>query len=116
MSPSFDLQIDAEHTKPGETVSGTVVVREGGRSRSLEVSLEFVEETDDYTEVATSISSGHLHEGKLESGMSFAFALALPPDALPAVRSRHGQLYWRLDAKSDERGPDSHERRRIEIG
>ena len=116
MSPSFDLQIDGDRYKPGDTVSGTVVVRQGGRSRWLEVLLEFIEETSDYTEVATSISTGHLHMGKLQEGMSFAFELTVPPDALPEVRSRHGQLYWRLDARSDELGPDSHERRRLVIG
>ena len=116
MSPSFDLQVHNDHPKPGETVSGTVVVREGGRSRSLEVLLEFIEETDDYIEIPTSISTGHLHTGKLEAGMSFDFALTLPPDALPEVRSSNGQLYWRLDAKFDELGRDSHERRRIVVG
>lgn len=116
MSPSFDLQVDNDHPNPGETVSGTLLVREGGRSRSLEVLLEFVEETDDYTEIATSISTGHLHTGKLETGMSFAFVLTLPPDALPEVRSSNGRLFWRLDAKSDEVGRDSHERVRIVVG
>jgi hypothetical protein len=115
MSPSFDLDLGGGPRKPGDTIAGTVVVREGGRSRSLEVLLEFVEETADYLEVASSVSTGHLHKGKLEPGMSFAFELAVPPDALPEVRSRHGQLYWRLDVKSDEIGRDSHERRRIVV-
>lgn len=116
MSPRFDLQLDRDRFNPGDSVAGTVVVREGGRSRSLEVQLGYIEETDDYLEVATSISTGHLHRGDLEIGASFRFELALPPDALPNVTSRHGQLYWRLDVKSDERGRDSHELRRIEIG
>lgn len=115
MTPSFDLQIDGERKKPGEIVNGTVVVREGGRSRSLEVTLEFVEETDDYIEAGTTISSGHLHEGDLVSGTSLQFALTLPPDALPEVRSQHGQMYWRLHAKSDERGSDTHEHLRLVV-
>ncbi len=115
MSPSFNLQFDGGGVKPGDTIAGTVVVTEGGRSRSLEVLLDFVEETDDYLEVAHSISTGHLHKGKLEAGMSFPFELTLPADALPEVRSRNGQLYWQVDAKSDELGRDSHERRRIVV-
>jgi len=115
MSPSFDLQVDGDRRRTGESVSGTVVVREGGRSRSLEVRLEFVEETHPYLEVAISIASGHLHTGRLEPGMAFPFTLAVPPDALPSVRSAHGELYWRLDARSDEMGADSHELRRIVV-
>ena len=115
MSPSFDLQLDSGQYKPGDSVAGTVLVRESGRSRSLEVLLDYVEETDDYLEVAISIPSGHLHEGNLEAGASFRFEVVLPTEALPNYNSRHGQLYWRVDVKSDERGRDSHERRRIAV-
>jgi hypothetical protein len=115
MSPSFDLQLDRDRHNPGDSVAGTVVVLEGGRSRSLEVQLGYIEETDDYLEVATSISTGRLHEGALEARASFRFELALPPDGLPNFASRHGRLYWRLDVKSDERGRDSHELRRIDV-
>lgn len=115
MSPRFDLQLDRDRYRPGDSVAGTVLVREGGRSRSLEVQLGYIEQTDDYLELARSISTGHLHKGDLETGASFRFELALPPDALPNVTSTHGQLYWQLDVKSDERGRDSHELRRIEV-
>jgi len=86
MSPRFDLQLDRDRYRPGDSVAGTVLVREGGRSRSLEVQLGYIEETDDYLEVATSISTGHLHKGDLETGASFCFELALPPDALRTSR------------------------------
>ena len=115
MSPSFELQLDRASFQPDDGVAGTVVVLEGGRSRSLEVQLGFVEETDDYLEVATSISTGHLHEGNLETGASFRFELVLPAEAQPNFDSTHGQLYWRLEVKSDERGRDSHELRRITV-
>jgi hypothetical protein len=29
--------------------------------------------------------------------------------------TEHGELYWEVDAKSDEFGGDTHDRRRIEI-
>jgi hypothetical protein len=84
MSPRFQLELDRERYTPGETIKGTILVREGGGSRAL------------------------------EAGTSFEFELALPPDALPSYKSRHGELYWELDVKSDESGRDTHERRRIE--
>jgi hypothetical protein len=45
---------------------------------------------------------GPLHEDELTVGTSLEFELALPPDALPSYKSRHGELYWELDVKSDE--------------
>jgi hypothetical protein len=108
------LRARRERYTPGETIKGTILVREGGGSRALEAILEYKEETADYSEVAISIASGPLHEGELTAGMSFEFELALPPDALPSYKSRHGELYWELDVKSDESGRDTHERRRIE--
>ena len=115
MSPRFQLQLDRERYAPGETIKGTILILEGGGSRALEARLEYNEETADYSEVAVSIPSGTLHEGDLTEGASFQFELALPPDALPNYKSRHGELYWELDVKSDEAGRDTHERRRIEV-
>ena len=88
---------------------------EGGGSRSLEALLEYKEETADYLEVAISIPSGPLHEGDLTTGTSFEFELTLPPEALPNCKSKHGELYWEVDAKSNEAGRDTHERRQLEV-
>jgi hypothetical protein len=115
MSPRFQLQLDRERYAPGDPVKGTVLVVEGGDSRSLEALLHYKEESPDYSEVAVSISSGPLHEGDLTTGTSFEFELALPPDARPNYDSRHGALYWEVDVQSDELGRDTHERKRIEI-
>ena len=115
MSPRLELQLDRERYAPGEAINGTIFVVEGGDSRSLEALLEYKEKTDDYQEVANSISSGQLHSGELPSGTTLEFELLLPEDALPNYKSEHGELYWELDLKSDERGRDTHERRRIEI-
>jgi hypothetical protein len=115
MSPRLQLRLDRDRFAPGDAVTGTVVVTEGGRSRSLEIVLAYVEQTKDYREVARSISTGHLHAGNLDTGATYRFEIALPSDALPGFASEHGQLYWELDVKSDERGRDSHERHRIEV-
>jgi hypothetical protein len=115
VSPSLQLQLNRERYAPGETIEGTILVLEGGASRSLKAVLEYTEKTDDYSEVATSISTGLLHSGDLRTGMSFAFELTLPRDALPNYRSGHGELYWQIDAKSDEAGRDTHERHRIDV-
>ena len=116
MSLTFDLQLERERFAPGDGVRGTVTVREGGRSRALEVLLEYHEKTQDYEEVARSVSSGPLHTGDIPTGLTVEFDVALPADALPNCSSPHGALFWRVDVKSDERGIDSHERRRIEVG
>lgn len=109
------MHLEGEHFLPGDTVRGAVSVLEGGRSRSLEARLQFVEDTADYTEVAWELSSGPLHRGDLETGMTFSFALPLPPDALPSYRSENGELFWRVHLKSDEFGPDTNEHQRIVV-
>jgi hypothetical protein len=115
MSLRFDLHLDRARYAPGERIRGTIVVLEGGRSRSLQVLLAYNERTDDYATVATSLSTGPLHTGDLTAGMAFPFELALPADALPNYRCEHGELYWELDVTSERFGPDAHERRRIEV-
>ena len=116
MSPRFQVHLDKESFAAGDTVRGTVVVVKDGRSRSLEALLEYCEETEDYKAPARSISSGVLHTGDVSAGMTFAFSLPLPMDALPNHRSKHGELYWEIHVKSDERGPNTHERTRIVVG
>ena len=115
MSPRFQLQLDRQRYAPGEMVKGTILVLEGGAARALEAQLEYKEESPDYSEVAVSIPSGTLHDGDLTEGTSFEFELTLPPDALPSYNSRHGELYWVVDVKSDEVALDTHERCRIEV-
>lgn len=115
MSPSFRIELARDRFAPGDAVRGTVIILEGGSSRDLEVLLHYTEETDDYSATAVSVTSGILHAGDLPVGASFGFEVSLPADALPNYRSEHGELYWLLDVKSDERGRDTHERHRIEV-
>ena len=112
----LELQLYGETYAPGETVTGNVLVVEGGGSRKLEVWLHFRERTsedDDHTPV--SLSSGELHAGDLTTGASYPFAIQLRPDALPSFKSKHGELFWEVDARSDQRGRDTHERKRIDV-
>ena len=114
---NLDVQLDrGERYAPGDTVSGSVLVLEGGGSRRLEVSLNYRENSEDeYEHTALNLSSGELHAGDLTTGASYPFTIALPPDALPNYKSEHGELYWELDACSDEFGRDTHERKRIDV-
>lgn len=115
MSPSFRVELDRERYTAGDAVRGTVLVLEGGGSRTLEVFVHFKEETEDYEETPLSLASGPLHSGELAQGMSYAFELRLPEDAPPSLSSEHGELYWELDVRSDELGLDTHERLRIDV-
>jgi hypothetical protein len=114
VSPAFTVQLERDRFAPGERVAGTVLVTEGGGSRTLDVTLAFHEKSPDYEETPVSVTQA-LQTGDLQAGQSLAFALDLPEDALPGHRSEHGELYWELDVKSDEMGPDTHVRRRIEV-
>jgi hypothetical protein len=115
VSARFQLQLERGRYRLGDTVTGSILVLEGGRSRSLEVSLVYKEETEDFSTIATSISSGPLHAGDLTDGMSFEFEVTLPPAGFPSYVSKHGELYWLVDVKSDEFGTDTHELQRIEV-
>jgi hypothetical protein len=114
VSPAFEVQLARDSFAPGERVAGTVLVAEGGGSRALEVTLAFHEKSPDYEETPVSVKQA-LQTGDVQTGQSLAFALDLPEDALPGHSSEHGELYWELDVKSDEMGPDTHARRRIEV-
>jgi hypothetical protein len=114
VSPAFDVQLERDRFAPGERVAGAVLVTGGGGSRTLDVTLAFHEKSPDYEETPVSVTQA-LQTGDLQAGQSLAFALDLPEDALPGHRSEHGELYWELDVKSDEMGPDTHVRRRIEV-
>ncbi len=115
MSARLQLQLERMQYSPGDAVKGSISVLDGGASRSLEATLQYVEKTMDFHEVAISIPSGMLHEGDLEAGTSFEFELDLPPTALPNYKTEYSELYWEVDVKSNELGRDTHEGNRIEI-
>jgi hypothetical protein len=114
--PRLHLELDGDRFAAGDMVRGTVLIVEGGESRRLCVSLNYRELTNDEYEATTfSLSTDDLHTGELVAGAAYPFELTLPPDALPNYKSAHGELFWEVDAHSDERGRDTHERRRIEV-
>ncbi len=109
------LELDRGAVAPGEQVTGTVAAPEGGRSRAVTVALRFCERGGSFSAVATSSPAGVLHQGDLPAGWSAPFAIALPPDAPPGLRTPHGELWWEVEARSDELGPDAVERRPVEV-
>jgi tetratricopeptide (TPR) repeat protein len=115
MSPQLVLQLDRERYSPGDAVRGTIFVAEGGRSRSLQATLEYREETDDCLTVATTVPGPALNMGDLTTGTFFEFERRIPADAFPSYKSKHGELYWELYVKSDERGLDTEEWCRVEV-
>jgi hypothetical protein len=108
------IELDAERAAAGEEVSGRVLVLEGGRSRSLTLTLSFCERSPTYLE--TPFSDGCVvHEGDLTTGQALEFGFVLPGDALPSLKGRHGELFWELEAVSDEPGLDSRVSRALEV-
>ncbi len=117
MRLQLDLELDSQAVGPGATVSGSVLVLEGGATRSLIASLEFHEHSaSGGNKVVTSSSTDLLHEGELAAGMRFPFTLVLPGDALPSYRSENCELYWEVHVRSDELGFDTHVRKRVLVG
>jgi hypothetical protein len=99
----------------GEWIRGRVEVQEGGHSRRLTVSLLQRDRTTDYKGVVSRIDAPELHQGDLEAPASFDFNVQVPEDAVPSYSGSYGEIYWELDAKSDERGMDTHARLVIRV-
>jgi len=115
VSGVLHLQLERGRYAPGEVVNGLITVMLGQDSRTLSVSLDYCEATRDYQSASMSSGAAVLHQGPLQAGRSFPFALTVPPDAPPAFRSRHGTLYWQVDAKADRSGRDPHARLKIDV-
>jgi hypothetical protein len=117
VSPRLDLVLDGDSLafRPGDWVRGHVAILEGGKSRDLTVKLRFRERSPDYSSTVTEISSGALNTGELTAGRSHEFAIQIPADALPTYASANGQLYWEVEARSNEFGVDTTESRVIDV-
>jgi hypothetical protein len=94
----------------------TVTARDGELRRGGDVEAwrwSSATRPPDHGHSARTIGSGPLRHGDLATGLVVDFDVLLPGDALPNCRSPEGELFWQLDVKSDERGRDTHEIRRI---
>ena len=110
----LEVQLHDEPRGQGLWVRGNVRVLEGGRSRSLSVSLQYRERSPAFTHTAIDVAGPVLHTGDLQAGASFEFAIQMPGDALPGQTLAHGETFWQVDAKSDEAGLDTHAFARVE--
>jgi hypothetical protein len=110
----LDVQLDADRVAPGQELSGHVLVLEGGRSRSLTLTVSFCEQSPGYLSVPFS-QSGVLYEGDLATGQAVEFRCELPEAAPPSVKGEHGQLFWELEVVSHEPGLDTHARRVFDV-
>jgi hypothetical protein len=115
VSPRLDLVLPSVVFQPGEWVRGHVAILEGGKSRDLKVIVRFREKTPDYSATVSELPSSDLHTGELTAGASYDFAVQIPAGALPTYSSPHGDLYWEVEARSDEFGIDTKESRVIDV-
>ena len=107
------LRIDLEQAaaRPGEAITGTVVVLDGGRARRVTAWLEFVERAGKMSAIARREPASTLAEGDLQADQVLGFALPLAGDALPPLTTDVGELRWDLVVAVDRpRFPDLTER------
>jgi hypothetical protein len=110
----LELELDSERAAPGGTVTGRVHVLEGGDSRRIGVVLALYEKSRDF-QVAAGSTESVLHEGPASTGDHYEFSFTLADDAVPSTKTDNGELYWELEATSDERGLDTRARRRFTV-
>ena len=101
------LALDGEVVAPGERLTGRVEVSEGGKSRSLAVIVRFCGRSPSYVAVPFE-DTRVVHQGKITAGQAVPVEYDVPESALPSVKSEHAELYWEIEAISDEPGLDSH--------
>ena len=102
------VEVDGEPLAPGAAVSGRVVVEDGGRARSLSVTLAFVERTEDFHKVARDAGAQVVAEGDLADGAIFPFLLRLPDDDAPHIATppRADRMGGPRPRRSRRAGPD----------
>ena len=115
--PGARLEIEVEHDRysPGETVRGSVVPAQGGGAGEIEVSLNFHERSTRCDAVTISTAAHPVHAGELVAGNAYRFETPLPEDAPPSHTSKHGALWWTVDARIQDSEQDRVVSRRIEV-
>jgi hypothetical protein len=114
---ALELRLDSARVAAGESVRGTVTALGDEDVDSLEVLLRFRERSRLRSATAFEISTGPLARDDLNRGdRRLCFELRVPEDALPAYRTKHGELWWEVDAHHAGRGGhDLHRTCRIEV-
>jgi hypothetical protein len=108
VSPKFRIELPLINYLPGEMVTGRVVVTEPGHSRRLEISLTFWEvSAKTFTARPRHVPGSVLHTGKLQLDTVMPFSIRIPADALPNAVGPHGVLFWAVEVRSHELGPDT---------
>jgi len=85
----------------GAVINGHVLVAEGGRARLLHVELVLAEHSRDVHEAVVHGGAVLERDGELATGASYAFALAVPAHAGPAIDTPVGGLRWEVRAQAE---------------
>jgi hypothetical protein len=110
------IELASPAVRPGEPVSGHVLVLDGGAARAVRARLEFVEQVGRMSRAARVESERVIDSGPLERGDVVPFALRLADDAAPGVRTDVGHLRWDLVVTVDRPlRPDLEERVELEV-
>jgi hypothetical protein len=112
---TLELRLERERFAPGDAVRGSAAVTEGGGAGEIRVWLSFRERSGEYEAVARTLPGGSL-EADLVPGTAHGFAIELPSDAPASYISRHGALWWTVDAEVRGEAAGRAVRRRIEVG
>ena len=101
---SVSIEVDGERFAPGDVVRGRVVVVDPGL-QLVNVGLLFREEAVGWEQTVTQILADGFGDAlDLDAGATLDFAIELPADAPPTVRTRHGGLFWEVVAHTDRVG------------
>jgi hypothetical protein len=111
----LEIRLERDRFLAGETVRGSAAVVEGGGAGEIRVWLSFRERSGEYEAVRMTLPGGSLQD-QLGPGVAHGFAIALPADTPPSYISRHGALWWTVDAAVGEPASGAAVRRRIEVG
>lgn len=111
----LEIRLDRDRVVAGETVRGSAAVVEGGGPGEIRVWLSFRERSGESEAVTMTLPGGWLQD-ELGPGTAHGFAIELPPDAPPSYISRHGALWWTVDASVGAPASGEPARRRIEVG
>jgi len=92
----LEIRLERDRFAPGETVRGSVLAGQEGSTGEVHLALSLRERSTEYECVASTVPGAP--GGAIPPGGAERFAIELPEDALPSLRSMHGGLSWTVDA------------------